>query len=66
MRAIIYRIMPEETGWCLKAANRRQRRYGTRAEAFHAAAQAARRARRFGRFAWISVEARQEDRRRSA
>jgi hypothetical protein len=66
MRAIVYKITPEETGWCLKAANRRQRRFGTRAEAFHAAAQAARRARRFGCFAWISVEAREEARRQSA
>jgi hypothetical protein len=56
MRPIVYRITPENSGWRLRAANRLRRRYGTRAEAFRAAAQAARRARRFGRFAWISVE----------
>ncbi|MGE0753202.1 MAG: hypothetical protein AB7K64_21735 [Variibacter sp.] len=60
MRPIVYRITPEEVGWSLRAANRALRRYGTRAEAFHAAAQAARRARRFGRFAWISVEGKAE------
>ena len=65
MRERVFLVTSEPTGWCVQVADRMNRRFRTRAEAFKAAARAARKSRRAGRFAWVKVDPTRDDPRSS-
>ena len=66
MRERVFVVTPESTGWCVQVAERMNRRFRTSAEAFKAAARAARKSRRAGRFAWVKVDSVKDEPRRAA
>ena len=66
MRERVFVVTSEPAGWCVQLADRMHRRFRTRAEAFKAAARAARKSRRAGRFAWVKVDSTRGDPRSSA
>lgn len=61
MRERVFVVTSDTAGWCVQVADRMNRRFRTRAEAFKAAARAARKSRRAGRFAWVKVDSTRDD-----